>query len=65
MFYFVGGKTFSKIKNEDEEDKSTAELLLTLGKISPIWTHLETGYFVQMENESHPDKLSSRNDNFF
>ena len=55
MFYFVGGKTFSKIENEDEEDKSTAELLLTLGKISPIWTHLETGYFVQMENESHLD----------
>ena len=35
--------TFSESENEDEKDKSIAELLLTLGMVNPILTCLETG----------------------
>ena len=42
MFYIVGGTTFSESENQDEEDKSTEELLLTLEKINPILARLET-----------------------
>ena len=48
IFYFVGRTTFSESKNEDEEDKFIAELLLTMGKMNHALTRLETGQLVQM-----------------